>query len=125
MVFRKLCCGVLLATGCSMVAADAAAPFLGKWNFEWQTGRGSYVGEMEITADGGSWQTATSNRRNPCFGRKVPLQHDVASAERLELTLKFSDVIPDCKNATVKLWLNDKGEVVGKRSGQDLTLKRE
>ena len=31
------------------------------------------------------------------------------------MTLKFADVIPDCKNAAVKLQLDDKGAVIGQR----------
>lgn len=122
---RKLWCAALLTTAASLTWADAAPPFLGKWNVEWQFEQGTYAAEMEVTPTGGSWQTAFTNRKNPCAGRKVPLQHDVATADRLELTLKFSEVIPGCRNATVKLWLNDKGEVAGKRSSYDLTLKRE
>lgn len=123
-MIAKVWLATVLAAVCSLVWADAAKPFLGTWNVAWQTEGGSYVAEMEITDTGGSWQTATSRRSNPCFGRKVPIQHDLASAERLELTLKFSDILADCKNASVKLQLNEKGEVVGKRGGYDLTLER-
>ena len=46
----------------------------------------------------------------------MPIQHDSATANSLDMTLKFSEIIPDCKNATVKLQVDDKGAVVGKRS---------
>ena len=118
MVFLAL----ILAT--SLAMAQAAKPFIGKWSVEWQTDKQTYGAEMEITESGGSWQTATSSRSNPCFGRKVPIQHDSATANSLDMTLKFSEIIPDCKNATVKLQLDDKGAVVGKRSGYELKLKR-
>jgi hypothetical protein len=119
MVFLAL----TLAT--SLAMAQAAKPFIGKWSVEWQTDRQTYGAEMEITETGGSWQTATSSRANPCFGRKVPIQHDSATANSLDMTLKFSEIIPDCKNATVKLQLDDKGAVVGKRSGYELKMKRD
>ena len=118
MVFLAL----TLAT--SLAMAQAAKPFIGKWSVEWQTDKQTYGAELEITETGGSWQTATSSRSNPCFGRKVPIQHDSATANSLDMTLKFSEIIPDCKNATVKLQLDDKGTVVGKRSGYELKLKR-
>ena len=121
----RLCGAALLAMMCSLALADAAQPFVGKWKVQWQVDRASYTAQMELTATGGSWQTATSRRSNPCFGRKVPLQHDLASADKLELTLKFSEVIADCKDARVRLQLNDQGEVVGTRSGYELKLERE
>ena len=121
---RNLWIAVALACGTSVALAQAAKPFIGKWSVEWQTDKQTYGAEMEITETGGSWQTATSSRSNPCFGRKVPIQHDSATANSLDMTLKFSEIIPDCKNATVKLQLDDKGTVVGKRSGYELKLKR-
>jgi hypothetical protein len=114
-----------LTLATSLAVAQAAKPFIGKWSVEWQTDKQTYGAEMEITETGGSWQTATSSRANPCFGRKVPIQHDSATANSLDMTLKFSEIIPDCKNATVKLQLDDKGAVVGKRSGYELKLKRD
>ena len=122
---RNLWWGAVLAGVGSLAWADVAKPFLGKWNVEWESDKQSYVAVMEITETGGSWQTATSRRNNPCFGRKVPIQHDSATADRLEMTLKFSEIIPDCRNATVKLQVDDKGVVTGKRSNFELTLKRD
>lgn len=122
---RKLAWGAALAMASLPAWADVAQAFLGKWNVEWQTDRTNYVAVMEVTETGGTWQTATSSRSNPCFGRKVPIQHDKATADSLDMTLKFSEIIPDCKNASVKLRLDDKGAVTGKRSGHDMQMKRE
>ena len=122
---RKLFLCAALALASSLALADVAKPFLGKWSVEWQSERQTYVAVMEITETGGSWQTATSSRANPCFGRKVPIQHDNATENSLDMTLKFSEIIPDCRNATVKLKLDDKGVVTGKRSGFELQMKRE
>ena len=124
-MMRNLWCGAALAVARALTWADVAKPFLGRWNVEWESDKQSYVAVMEITETGGSWQTATSSRANPCFGRKVPIQHDLARADRLEMTLKFSDVIPDCRNATVKLQVDDQGVVTGTRSNYELTLKRD
>ena len=66
---------------------------------------------MEITETGGTWKTATMSRNNACFGRQVPIQHDRATSDSLDMTLKFSDVITGCNNATVKLRLDDKGTI--------------
>jgi hypothetical protein len=124
-MIRSLVVWMAVALASPLVLAQAGKPFIGKWNVEWQTDKQTYAAEMEITETGGTWQTATSSRSNPCFGRKVPIQHDRATANSLDMTLKFSETIPDCKNATVKLQVDDKGAVVGKRSGYDLQLKRE
>jgi hypothetical protein len=118
--------GLALALGCSVAFAQSVAkPFLGTWKVEWQTDRQTYTAVMEVTESGGSWQTATSSRANPCFGRKVPMQHDSVTADSLDMTLKFSEIIPDCKNATVKLKVDDKGVVTGRRSGYEMLMKRD
>jgi hypothetical protein len=118
------CLALTLASSLAMAQA-AAKPFIGTWKVEWQTDKQTYGAVMEITETGGTWQTATSSRANPCFGRKVPIQHDSATVDSLDMTLKFSEVIADCRNATVKLKLDDKGAVVGRRSGYELQMKRE
>jgi hypothetical protein len=125
-MLRTCLAGLALGLGGALAFAQSVpAPFIGKWKVEWQTDRQTWAAEMEVTESGGSWQTATSNRSNPCWGRKVPLQHDRVTADSLDLTLKFSDIIPDCKNATVKLKLDDKGGVTGRRSGIEMQMKRE
>lgn len=116
---------VALAFGTSLVMADAAKPFVGTWSAEWQYEKQSYEASMVITATGGTWQTAAKRRNNPCFGREVSLQHDVSNDSTLEMTLKFSDVIPDCKDAKVKLQVDANGHVTGQRGNVELTLKRE
>ncbi|MBX3644159.1 MAG: hypothetical protein KF720_13955 [Rubrivivax sp.] len=125
MMLRKLILPLALAVACPLALADAAAPFIGKWNAQWQTDKQSYEAVMEITETGGTWKTATMSRNNACFGRQVPIQHDRATSDSLDMTLKFSDVITGCNNATVKLRLDDKGNVIGTRSGYPLQLKRE
>jgi hypothetical protein len=125
-MFRASLVVLALGLSCALTFAQSVpAPFIGKWKVDWQTDRQTWSAEMEVTENGGSWQTATSNRSNPCWGRKVPLQHDRVTADSLDLTLKFSDIIPDCKNATVKLKLDDKGVVSGRRSGYEMQMKRE
>ena len=52
----------------SVQAQDAANPFIGKWNVEWQGDKKSQEAELEITASGGTWKTATSKRKDPCVG---------------------------------------------------------
>lgn len=125
-MLRVIVCGLALATAASLAGAQQVpAAFIGHWQAQWQTDRQSYSAELEVTDTGGSWQTATSSRANPCFGRKVPLRHDRVTPNSLDITLMFSDVIQGCKNATVKLQLDDQGKVTGQRSGYDLTLTRD
>jgi hypothetical protein len=124
-MIRNLLGCVMLALGSSLAAADAAKPFLGKWSVEWQTEQQLYGAAMEITPTGGTWYTTTRRRSNPCLGREVSIRHDKATDTTLEMTLLFAEVIPDCKDVRVRLQLDDKGEVVGKRSTHDLRLKRD
>ena len=122
---RKILLVMGLALGASLAMADAAKPFIGTWSAKWQTEQQSYEASMVITTAGGTWQTYTRRRSNPCFGREVPRQHDVATDTALEMTLKFSEVIPDCKDARVKLQVDASGQVTGRRGNAELTLKRE
>ena len=124
-MFRSLCLSVLLAVASPLALAQAAAPFIGKWNVAWKTEQQSYEAVMVITENGGTWQAFVQIRSNPCAGREVQLQHDRATPNSLDLTLKFEDAIPGCKNARVRLQVDDKGTVTGKRSGYELQLKRD
>ena len=124
-MIRKLWFCAALAAGSPLALADAAAPFLGKWNVEWQTDQHRYQAVMVVTETGGTWQTYIQRRSNPCAGREVQMQHDKATPDTLEMTLKFEDAIPSCRNARVRLQADDKGTVTGKRSDHELQLKRD
>lgn len=124
-ILRRLGLWLLLCGASALSQAQVPAPFLGKWSAEWQTERQSYEAVMEIAETGGTWKTATMSRNNPCFGRQVQIQHDKVTPDSLDMTLKFSELITGCTNATVKLRLDDKGQVVGTRSGFALKLKRD
>lgn len=123
--FRAFGLGLVLAVAAPWASAQAAAPFVGKWNVEWQTDQHRYEAVMVITESGGTWQTYIQRRSNPCAGREVPLQHDKVTPTGLDMTLKFDEVLPGCKNVRVRLQADDKGTVTGKRSDHELTLKRD
>ena len=124
-VFHRLGLWLALVVASPLAAAQAAAPFIGKWSVEWQTDQHRYEAVMVVTESGGTWQTYIRRRSNPCAGREVQMQHDKTTPNSLEMTLKFEDVIPGCKNARVRLQLDDKGTVSGKRSDHELQLKRD
>jgi hypothetical protein len=125
-ILRKLGLWLLLwAAGTSALAqVPVAKPFLGKWSVQWQTDQATYDAVMTITETGGTWQTYIHRRSNPCAGREVQMQHDKVTADTLEMTLKFEDAIPGCRNARVRLKADDKGTVSGKRSEYELRLER-
>ena len=123
--WRKAGLWLALAGASPLALAQAAAPFIGKWNVAWQTEQHRYEAVMVVTETGGSWQTFIHRRSNPCAGREVQLQHDKATPNSLDMTLKFEDAIPGCKNARVRLQADDKGTVTGKRSDHELQLKRD
>lgn len=116
---------LLLCSAATLAQAQVAKPFLGKWSVEWQTEQKRYDAVMTVTETGGTWQTYIRRRSNPCAGREVQLQHDKVTADTLEMTLKFEDAIPGCRNARVRLQVDDKGTVTGKRSEHELQLKRD
>jgi hypothetical protein len=118
-----LCLALVAAS--PLALAQAAAPFIGKWNVAWKTEQHSYEAVMVITESGGTWQTFIHRRSNPCAGREVQMQHDKTTPNSLDMTLKFEDAIPGCKNARVRLQADDKGTVTGKRSDHELQLKRD
>jgi hypothetical protein len=124
-MIRRLLLLAAMAMTTSLCMAQAAKPFVGKWNVEWQTDQHRYEAVMVITESGGTWQTYVRRRSNPCAGREVQLQHDQTTPNSLDMTLKFEDAIPGCKNARVKLQVDDKGTVTGKRSEYELQLKRD
>ena len=57
-MWRKSILMLALVAASPLVLADAAAPFVGKWNGQWQTERQSYEAEFEVTATGGWWRRA-------------------------------------------------------------------
>lgn len=116
---------LLLAAASTPAPAQVAQPFIGKWSVAWQTDQQRYEAQMIVTENGGTWQTFIRRRSNPCAGREVQLQHDKVTPDSLEMTLKFEDAIPGCKNVRVRLQVDDKGNVTGKRSDHELELKRD
>jgi hypothetical protein len=120
-----LCLLLAWAGGPALAQVAVAKPFIGKWSVEWQTDQHKYEAVMVVTETGGSWQTYVRRRSNPCAGREVQMQHDKVTPETLEMTLKFEDAIPGCRNARVRLQVDDKGTVTGKRSEHELQMKRE
>lgn len=114
-----------LAAPLTLAQVQVAKPFLGKWNVEWQTDQQRYEAVMVVTESGGTWQTYIRRRSNPCAGREVQMQQDKVTPDTLEMTLKFEDAIPGCRNARVRLQVDDKGTVTGKRSEHELQLKRD
>jgi hypothetical protein len=123
-LIRTLGLWLAWAMATPLAFAQAAAPFVGKWNVEWQTDQLRDDAVMVITETGGSWQTYIWRRSNPCAGREVQIQHDKATPNSRDMTLKFEDAIPGCRNARVRLQLDDKGTVTGQRSDHELQLKR-
>jgi hypothetical protein len=126
-ILRPLGLWLLLAMASvpALAQVQVAKPFIGKWSVEWQTDQHRYDAVMVVTETGGTWQTFIRRRSNPCAGREVQLQHDKVTPDTLEMTLKFEDAIPGCRNARVRLQVDDKGTVTGKRSEHELQLKRD
>jgi hypothetical protein len=123
----------LWATALGSAAFAMAAPggaqvppvFAGKWKATWQTEQRQYEAAVTVTEAGGTWQTATRDRNNPCAGREVPMKVEAAKADEVQLLLQFSEVIPGCTNVKVTLKTGPDGAVVGTRSKYELKLSRQ
>jgi hypothetical protein len=127
-LLRKLVAGVAGAAALVLSApasAQVPAAFTGTWKATWQTENRLYEAAMTVTETGGSWQTATRDRNNPCAGREVPMKVESATADEVRLLLQFSEVIPGCTNVKVTMRTGPNGTVVGTRSKFDLTLKKQ
>lgn len=122
---RFVACALLLASACALAQAPSSSPFYGSWSASWEFEKQSYDAKMVLGAQGGTWQTSTRNRNNPCAGREVPIKVESMTAEEANLTLAFSDVISGCRNVKVVLKATPDGTVSGTRSGNELTLKRQ
>jgi hypothetical protein len=109
----------------NLARAQISAPFVGTWKASWQTDKKSYDAVMKVTESGGSWQTFTQDRNNPCVGREVPIKVELADPTDVKLVLLFSEVIPGCSNATVTLKAASDGTVTGMRSKFVLTLAKQ
>jgi hypothetical protein len=96
--------------------------FVGTWKATWQTDKKSYEAVMTVTETGGTWQTATLDKNNPCAGREVPMKVESSSATEVQLQLRFSEVMTGCQNVNVALKVASDGTVTGTRSKYDLTL---
>jgi hypothetical protein len=102
-----------------------SAAFVGSWKTTWQTDKKSYDALMNVTETGGTWQTFTRDRNNPCAGREVPIKIESTSVTEVKLILQFSEVIPGCQNVTVTLKAAPDGVVTGVRSKFELTLVKQ
>ncbi len=105
--------------------AQVSAPFIGSWKAAWQTDKRSYDALMNVTEQGGTWQTYVRNQNNPCAGREVPMKVESAAPTEVKLVLQFSETIPGCPNVTVTLKATPDGTVTGMRSKFELTLARQ
>ena len=112
------------ATG-NPATAQITAPFLGSWKANWQTDRKTYDAVMNVTDKGGTWQTYTRDKNNPCAGREVPMKIESSGPSEVQLLLQFSEVIPGCSNPTVTLKAAPDGTVTGMRSKFELTLVKQ
>lgn len=132
LTMRRLAMRSVAATATLMIGllvtihahAQVAAPFIGTWKATWQTDKKSYEAVMTVTEAGGTWQTATQDRKNPCVGREVPMKVESNTQTEVQFQLQFSEVIRGCQNATVALKASPDGTVTGTRGKYELVLLR-
>lgn len=114
-----------LLINATIANAESANPFFGKWKAEWQSAKKMEESHFTIDDKGGSWRTLSHSRNDPCAGKEVPIQIENSSPEAMTLKLKFSEALPGCTDATVRLKRADDGSVSGKRGKADLVLTKE
>lgn len=121
----KLVATVIVGLFVSVFAsAQAEPPFYGTWSVTWEGKKQLYEAKLVLAAQGGTWQTSTREKNNPCVGREVPVKVSSVSAEEAQLTLAFSEAIPGCQDSKVILRAGP-GGVTGARGTAKLNLKRE
>lgn len=97
-------------------------PFLGRWGATWENKGGQPLqANVEITENGGSWQTLAARRHDPCVGKQAPIQIKSVSPSAMDFSIRYSEVLQGCKDANVRLTRHEDGRVTGQR-GADIAL---
>lgn len=119
-----LAAGLMLAA--QAVRADSPsvpAAFVGNWKATWAGKTKPIDAEMTLNEAGGRWQSYNvASSTNACYGRAVPIVVQSATDDAVTLKLKFSEIVDNCTDVTVKMQRQPDGSITGTRSGEPLTL---
>jgi len=100
-------------------------PFNGTWHASFKTGRGiDRDGTVVFDNNTGSWDMNTSNRNDPCVGRKFPLAVEQANAEGIDFSVNGSQVLAGCPDRKMHLKSVDAVTLEGSMNGAPLILKK-
>lgn len=105
-------------------AQDAGNPFIGQWTVTWEGQKKPLQADLEITATGGRWQTASSSRSDPCVGREGAIEGEPKGPDEMTFTVKLSVALTGCKDFRIHLRREADGKITGRRGEAELTLTR-
>lgn len=108
----------------SSLSAQTTDRFDGNWVVTWDGKSALLEAKLEIAQDKGTWQTYSRQKNDPCVGREVPIRVDERTESSLKMTLRFSEVIPGCKDAKVSLVAAQDGSISGVRGNAELKVTR-
>jgi hypothetical protein len=107
------------------VSAQDPANYQGVWKGELQGATRPVEVRVVIEGTGGTWDTISRSRSDPCVGLKAPIAVTLATAQALEFEIKASDALAGCHNTKAALQRIDDKTLKGTRGKQALSLQRE
>jgi hypothetical protein len=124
-VKRQHIVAIVLAASSYAALAQTAIPSAGDWKANWQYLGRPLQAKLVISGSGGTWQSLSSLRTDPCVGREVPMSIESSSVDEITLKLKYSESLRGCADATIVLKRIDDKTYMGKRGDGDLKLSKD
>ena len=106
------------------IAQTASDPFIGHWTVTWEGHRKLHQADLEITDNGGYWQTYAWSGLDPCIGRRAPIERVRAEGNMQVLVVRFSQALQGCRDVKIVLRAAADGSLSGRRGESDLALTR-
>jgi hypothetical protein len=107
--------------------AQEANPYNGRWMARWKNPMGATVEARVVIKDaGGTWRLLGANRGDNCFERDFPLVVGRATETELAFSVRASQVVQGCADASVRAARKGEKRLDGKfRDGTVVTLERQ
>jgi len=126
-MWRALAVAVGFALIPLISGAQEANPYNGQWMARWKNPMGASVDARVVIKDaGGTWRLLGTNRGDNCFERDFPLVVGRATETELAFSVRASQVVQGCADASVRVARNGEKRLDGKfRDGTAVTLERQ
>lgn len=116
--------GIMLSAAC---LAQEPNPYDGSWRAAYEgRQKAQREGKVVISGQGGSWDMAAFDRRDPCVGRPAPITVRQATPEELVFEIGRSKVLTGCRDGVARFRPVDDKTLQGHFDGRrEMTLTRE